>query len=182
MGKELGSALRDLARSLALADNRSGEAETVARQAVELAGNGLERAKAYLAIGEAYRHRRDQHSAIDGYLESIRWATTIGHYDCLIWSSLGLADSLFLQGKLEDLEQPLSTVEKILSDPHRHFPLETLHYRLSALALKIRQDGPIGNRQGARSLVAQYSKMGVTWPKRYMESILRSSFTVPKKF
>jgi hypothetical protein len=73
-----------------------------------------------------------------------------------------LADSLFLEGKLADLDRPFATVQKILSDPHRHFPLETLHYRLSVLALKIREDGPTGNRQAARSLVAQYLRMGVT--------------------
>jgi glycosyltransferase involved in cell wall biosynthesis len=179
---ELGSALRDLARSLALAGDRNGEAESVARRAIDLAGNGLERAKAYLALGEAYRHARNQDSAIDGYLESIRWATTIGHYDCLIWSSLGLADSLFLQGKLPDLDQPLSTVQKILSDPERHFPLETLHYQLSVLSLKIRQDGPDGKRRAAKSLLAQYSKMGVTWPNRYMESTLRGRFSLAKSF
>jgi hypothetical protein len=71
---------------------------------------------------------------------------------------------------------------KALLEETDGFPLETLHHGLSVLALKIRQDGPIGNRRAARSLLAQYSKMGVTWPKRYMESILRGSFKSPKKF
>lgn len=185
---QLGSTLRDLARSLALRGSGDGpgdaEGVEVAKESLELAGTALDRAKALLALGEALRHTGAYDESLSIYAESVRWSTTVGHYDCLLWASLGLSDVHYLRGDVAAAFVPLATVKAIVSDPDRQFPIENLHYGLSILALEFSESGRWSPQLARRSsaLLGRYGAMGVKWPVSYFRGLKEAAAPWPKRF
>ena len=176
-----GKACRDVARCIALLGGPEKEGLQWAHLSLDLASNNLEKAKCFLAIGEVFRHTNSAPRAVDAYSESVGWASAVGHYDCLLWAALGLADSQFLLAEYGRAEESLSKVRPIIEDADRRFPLESLHYQLSRSSLDfISRDGPEPDWE---SLVISYEELGVTWPREYIAKLReREHKHAPKRF
>ena len=178
---DLGSTHRKLARSLAL-NRQWRNAVTEAEAAIKLAEQSQnlgEQAKAHLACGEAHRHGFVQSSAIEEYKTAIDLASIRGDWDCFLWSALGLADSyslLDLRGEARDV---LNRVKRLLNQPGRRFPLESLHYRLSVAVLDV-VEGKV-DQQILDGIVAEYAQLSVDWPREYIAEILNIRKAVEPK-
>jgi len=176
------SATRSLARSLALG-GYCDEAVRYADDSLKSAkssGNRVAEAKSALALGEAFRHGRDEDRAIKWYETSKDLSRRAGHTDCYLWASLGLTDARFLkhdwQGSAESLEG-LSSFLHGRGDVH---PLETLHLRLSSQSLLIIDSK--GDPAEVMSLLAGYAHLGIDWPRQYIDALSNDPRTiVPRK-
>ena len=173
---------RKLARSLAL-DRQWRRAVQEAEIAVRVAQqdqNIDEQAKAHLACGEAHRHGFVQPSAVDEYKAAISLAATHGDWDCFLWAALGLGDSYTLMNAQSDSRDVLGQVERLLAQPGRRFPIETLHFKLSIAVLDF-MDGKI-DLGAFEPILDGYARLGVNWPSGYVAE-LRSArrATEPKR-
>ena len=136
--------------------------------------------KAALAIAEAYRHGLKQQEAIKWYAQAVETAQSVGNVDCYLWAALGLADSWFILDKANESSEILRPLQNYIKC-HRH-PLETLHLRLSLLAVACRYrrtldiDGEMGH------LVEEYRGLGILWPAQYVEWMKVGDFSKPKRF
>ena len=103
----------------------------------------LVRAKSALALGEAYRHGRNDDLAKTWYDQASDLSGRAGHVDCLLWSLLGLSDCAFLQDDLALATEILNRLGSFVqTETHTH-PLESLHIRLSLLAIAtVRKEAP----------------------------------------
>jgi tetratricopeptide (TPR) repeat protein len=178
--EHLGRAKRDLARSLALVGEWKPAVEA-AESAIELARaeqSILNQAKSFLALGEAHRHGFAQRGAIEAYETAVRYSARAGHNDCLLWSALGLADSFFLQGRLDEARDVTKRLAPIVHDRARRFPLETLHYDLTLSALDLRAEGW---SDALDELIFRYAELGVRWPEEYIKALRRGDYSMPKR-
>jgi glycosyltransferase involved in cell wall biosynthesis len=179
---EIESVLRLLARSLAL-KGLSDEAVIHATQALAMAQsrkNGVDEAKAALALGEAYRHGRNDDLAKTAYTRAGDLSGMAGHVDCLLWSLLGLSDCVFLQGDLSAAKEILTRLGGFLESTRHTHPLELLHTRLSQIAIAVVERRASDAEIGA--LVSDYEALGIRWPAEYFDAIKKPGITVPKRF
>lgn len=176
------SAMRSLSRSLALGGHWE-EAVDFACRASEIAVSREDvpsQAKSYLALGEAHRHGFAQKLARQAYYKAIKLSLETANYDCLLWSLLGLSDSLFLVKEIDELCETSEMIETILcNDEDQEFPLETLHYQLTEISLSIFH----GNHEedGKQDLLNEYAKLGIHWPERYLQTIMDNDYSTPKQ-
>jgi tetratricopeptide (TPR) repeat protein len=179
---EIASTKRKLARALALQGNWQ-EAREEAMESLTLAkaeGNALGRAKALLAIGEACRHGLNQVEAIQAYTDSRNLAGKAGHVDCYLWAALGLADSLFLVGEVEEAAASLERLQSFVANSNQGYPLEALHISLSRAVIAQFKGESGGNSLG--DIVSQYETLGVKWPRQYVAKVLGGDYLLIKKF
>lgn len=177
---QVGKSSRDIARCIALLGGPEDEGLKFANLSFALATNNLEKAKCLLAVGEVLRHTGNLPDATTSYSESVGWANAVGHYDCLLWAALGLSDCYFLLKDFKRSEECLLRVKPIVEDAERSFPLETLHYELSRLALSYANGSEILDAAW-ESVVQRYDVLGVAWPSRYVTQIRGRHFDAPKK-
>ena len=150
------------------------------QESLQTVSKPVERAKALLAIGEAYRHGGKQGEAIKHYTESRNLASILGHVDCYLWSALGLADSLFLLGELKESEALLTKLDGFVEEGNQRYPLEALHISLSrAVISKVAGDNVDSELD---SLIAKYEMLGVCWPRDYIARIRVNDYSIPKGF
>jgi glycosyltransferase involved in cell wall biosynthesis len=155
---------RDHSRTLSLA-GKADEAKSFAQLAIDNAGDDhLPRAKAMLAMGEAFRHSREYEEAINFYESAIRLARLAAHPDCLLWSYIALADAHALFGNIPAGLDSLLQAERIIAEPERIYPLETLNARFTRAVIDQKFDG-------VSILIQGYEQMGVPWPRRYVEDV-----------
>ena len=140
--------------------------------------DGEAEAKAALALGEVYRHGLDQDTAISWYAQSRHLALLAGNVDCFLWAVIGLSDSRFLLGEDEVAGEILHRINKFV-ETHPH-PLETLHIRLSILAIACRKGYDIAEE--GTNLVHEYNVLGIHWPKDYLDSLKANIYNQPKRF
>jgi tetratricopeptide (TPR) repeat protein len=180
--REIAGAKRRLARALAL-KGMWQEALKEATESLLLAKadrNALGEAKALLAVGEAYRHGFNQVEAIRAYTDSRNLAGKVGHVDCYLWAALGLADSLFLVGEVEESLASLRRLETFVQNSDQGYPLESLHISLSRLVIEMFEDVDVDDRLD--DLVARYETLGVQWPRTYVMRLRLGDRSLPKNF
>jgi glycosyltransferase involved in cell wall biosynthesis len=177
---QIGKSSRDIARCIALLGGPEDEGLKWANLSLALATNNLDKAKCLLAVGEVLRHTGNLPDATTSYSESVGWANAVGHYDCLLWAALGLSDCYFLQGDFKRSAECLLRVKPIVEDTERSFPLETLHYELSTLALSYANGSEVSD-EAWENVVRRYDGLGVGWPSQYVSQIRGRDFNVPKK-
>lgn len=166
-------AYRDHARTLALS-KQIEDALHFARMALDGAGEDLlPRAKAQLAIGEALRHGMEFDGAITAYQDAINLATRAGHPDCLLWSWIALADAQQCLNLPEDALKSIQAAERVLGEPGRTYPIETLHVLFSRAILE-------GNHDLLDDYITRYEKIGVPWPRVYRDAVVSKRNPGPK--
>ncbi|SFR79846.1 hypothetical protein SAMN05192580_0475 [Sphingomonas jatrophae] len=157
---------RSLARSLA----KTGDVA----EAVRLASEGLEMANAqgdarsignaHLALGEALRHARDEHTALAHYHQAIDFGSATGNRDSELWSWLGEASAHLQSGDIAQAETSLRVARSLVEDPTFEHPLETAHVALiGALA-----DVLSGNVVDDDAVLGRYRRLGIGWPESYL--------------
>lgn len=180
--REISSAKRKLARALAL----RGDWEEALKEATEsllLAKadrNAIGEAKALLAVGESYRHGLNQVEAIRAYTASRNLAGKAGHVDCYLWAALGLADSLFLVGEMEEALASLRRLETFVQNSNQGYPLEALHISLSCAVIERRKGADV--EAMLDDLVERYEIFGIRWPRTYVDHLRLGDQFIPKKF
>jgi len=175
------SVRRLLARSYALngsCDKAASEAMTALKMAKRNKDRSNE-AKSALALGEAYRHGNNIESAAKWYRDSQDLSGRAGHVDCLLWSLLGLSDCEFLQDRLELASHTLQRLASIIGQTQT-YPLESLHMRLSVLAIEIVKE--VADKKNIELLLADYRALGIRWPVEYFDSLIRNGSRTPKHF
>ena len=173
------SAQRKLARSLAPAGEWE-EAVSLADGSLQgSSGDPVDESKALLALGEAYRHGLNQEEAMRYYLEARNRAALSAHTDCWLWANLGMADSLFLIDDLDSAEKVIHAVIGYVRGSQQPYPLETLHARLSLMAVARVKGTP--DLAGERELLAAYDVLGIAWPQQYLVSLGMGTARVPKR-
>jgi tetratricopeptide (TPR) repeat protein/glycosyltransferase involved in cell wall biosynthesis len=175
----ISSSGRKLARALALL-GKCDEALDQAQKSLRTAEDPISRAKALLAIGEAYRHGRNHVEAIKNYTESRNLAGILGHVDCYLWAALGLSDSLFLLGERDDAESFLKKLEDFVLHGNQRYPLEALHIAFSRAVISRVNGNDVDTEIG--SLIEKYEALGVRWPRAYLDSVRAGDYSIPKKF
>jgi glycosyltransferase involved in cell wall biosynthesis len=177
------SVTRALARSLALS-GLCDEAVTWGTKALDSAkqrSDLIAQAKASLALGEAHRHGRSDPTAIKWYESARDLSGKAGHTDCFLWSVLGLSDSLFLKGEIGVAKTALARFSGFVKNPKHIHPLETLHLRLSDLAIALVEGNPLDQQVDA--LLDEYALLGIQWPREYLASLQATPrVLVPKRF
>lgn len=176
------STTRTIARAMAL-NGECSEALIHANNALKLASDRKDQiaiAKSHYALGQAYRHGRNDSLACEHYELAGDISSKSGHTDCFIWSILGQGDSLSLTGDMSKARDLFSNLEKFLGQHRVEHPLEMLHLKLSLTALDIAagQSAPAL----ANELLLDYESRGVMWPRGYLEAIASKGFTSPKLF
>lgn len=170
----MASCYQALARSLAFRSN-SVEALAIAQKSLDIALSAHSvraEGNAYLAFGEVYRHGYSLSDAIPNYEKAIKIAETIGNRDSFLWSALGLADALCLDGEYIRAKRVLERVGSIVKNAASRYPLEHLHWQLSKATLDY-----IENEIDDSELVGaaeQYDWLGISWPLVYTQNIIDS--------
>jgi tetratricopeptide (TPR) repeat protein len=179
----MSSCLRGLARSLALHSDlaqalvAAEDALAAAERANSLRGIG----NSHLAFGEAYRHGRQLPLAVEHYLKSLEYAERTANRDGTIWSALALADAYFMADDIERGQRALSEVASLVAPvPERH-PLEYLHWQLSDAAIQYSQLVVDATEAALVAAAAGYDELGISWPHRYVASLLAGE-RPPKRF
>jgi tetratricopeptide (TPR) repeat protein len=179
--QQLGPAKRKLSRSLALSGAwQEALSEANGSWLLSQGSPGSEKAKALLAIAEAYRHGLDQIQAIQVYSDSRERAAKSGHVDCYMWAALGLADSLFLVGEYGEASAILERLAGFIDEGRQRFPLERLHTELSRLVIGLREDREI--LPELDEVVTSYQRLGIEWVASYVDTVKAGDFTRPKRF
>lgn len=172
---------RALARSLAFTGPLQS-AQTAVSNAhlfAERGGDQSDIGNAYLAEGEVLRLGGLPQRAVGSYAAAADIARTLGNRDSLIWALLGEVDSHLLTGQAMTAKTALAELEgMVLPDPSRH-PLETLHFRLSAETQRVLAGEAVDSAE-LNDVVANYEKLGVLWPRGYVDSLLEGRILVPK--
>jgi tetratricopeptide (TPR) repeat protein len=168
----LASCYQALARSLAFIPNPS-EGASAAEQSLEIAtASHSIRAEgnAHLAFGEVYRHGGQWDNAITHYEKAIKIAETIANRDSFLWSSLGLADTLLLKGRYNEVEQVLDRIGEIVKNAPVHYPIEHLHWQFSKATVHYLE----GDITESELLYAaeRYDMLQISWPLRYARRII----------
>ena len=168
---DLGNLDRVLARSLAKLGDTS-EAVKSARDALARALEASDLralANARLALGEALRYE-DSSDAIAEYRKAVELARAIGNRDCQIWALLGLAALFVARGDLNDAEAVRNEVGALVTEPGYDHPLEMAHVQLldTLSNLVAKKSTDIG------ATIAAYDRLGVAWPKAYLEAAQES--------
>ncbi|WP_219152519.1 ATP-binding protein [Amycolatopsis sp. TNS106] len=174
----LASCLRALARSGAKAV-RTAPAVDAAREALDLATDcGAIGAigSAHLALGEVFRHGSNVEESLSEYSSAAEIATKIGDVDLLIWATLGKSDAYLLQGNLAQSEVALGAIRRILHEKESMHPLEYLHWRLSDAVISYLSSPTRFNFVEIRRAAAEYGKLGIEWPSRYVEEFQKDAF------
>jgi glycosyltransferase involved in cell wall biosynthesis len=180
--EKIDSVSRDLSRSLAL-EGLCDEAVIHGTNALESAkskGDKIAEAKASLAMGEAYRHGRNDVSAISWYSTAQELSGRAGHVDCYLWSALGRSDSLFLMGELHTSLETLAHLQTFLQRSGHTHPLETLHIRLSLCAINIAQG--MCDEADIKNILANYSDLDIVWPEEYFCLLQEHRTRIPRRF
>ena len=178
----LGSCYRALARSLAFTGPRE-RAVAAGEHALELAldsGSTTNVGNANLALGEAYRLGGVPADAVSFYEVAAQIGLTVGNKDSYMWAVLGMSDCHFLLRDFNTARQVLVPLGDILrSRPDQH-PLEYLHWRLSELTISLFEGADV--RDELVQIVAEYGRLGVTWPQEYLSSVMSEGSLSPKRF
>lgn len=176
------SVSRSLARSLAL----NGLCDEALKYATESHTSAKSRqdmfaeAKSALALGEAFRHGRNDAEATIWYTQSRDLSSRAGHTDCFLWSTLGLSDCAFLEGEIEKSRKCLNSIWQVIDNKAHIHPLETLHVRLSKLAIELLHGE---NSNELAQILKDYSSLGIRWPVDYFDMLSRQpKNVVPKRF
>jgi hypothetical protein len=122
----------------------------------------------------------NQVEAIRWYTDSRKLAATIGHIDCYLWAALGLADSLFLVGELDEADQVLARLKEHAETSVQRYPIEELHISFSRAVLASSRGIEIEAELDA--LVEAYLRLGVQWPRRFLEHVRKGDYALPKPF
>lgn len=166
------STQRDCARSYALEGIE--RCETFAQKAIALASTSnapMDIAKAYLALGECYRLCfKDFVASIDSYTVAIELAKQHGHYDCYIWTSLCISDSLILCKEYSSARDVLEDLRQIIDLPPKTFELEKMHQELGLHSLDLIEHKVI--TADMQLLCDKYESKGVAWPRTYLNALL----------
>jgi tetratricopeptide (TPR) repeat protein len=179
---EIAGAKRKLARALALqgawqeALKEATESLLLARADRDVLGE----AKALLATGEAHRHGLNQVEAIKAYTNSRYLSGKAGHVDCYLWAALGLADSLFLVGEIDEALVSLARLESFVKSSNQQYPLESLHISFSKFVIEKRKGGDVDPTLD--DIANNYQQLGVEWPRIYLDKLRNGDYSLPKKF
>jgi hypothetical protein len=124
--------------------------------------------------------RRLRAEAIKAYTLGRDLSGRAGNVDCYLWCALGLSDSVFLLGQGDEARQVLQAIESYFSGSTQKYPLESLHLRLSLLAVRHANGEPVAS--DLEETLANYHRLDVTWPDAYVKKLLAGDYSHPKKF
>ena len=114
------------------------------------------------------------------YSQSRELSQLAGHVDCFLWSALGLADSLFLQGEIVASTETLNELQAFLKQSGHIHPLESLHIRLSSCAIQIAQG--MDQTASIKELIDAYQSLGIAWPVEYFAMLRETRSRIPRRF
>lgn len=173
----------NLVRSLVFVGEWS-EGKKIGTGALELAKeNNLikTRGTCHFALAECYRYGELFSEAICEYNHSSKIAQQIANRDCFLWAQLGLADTYFMKGAIDEAVKSLMPVQDIVNAYQANYPLESRHWKLSIACIDFIKKSQKNNELHASA--SAYDALGISWPQEYIEALIKTPQSPqPKRF
>ena len=162
---------RTLARTYALSGDSQLAIENAAEavKSAEKLNSIRDLGNAHLAEGESYRFAEQYDLATNAYSKAIELANTTGNVDCLLWSTLGLADTYILNNDFESAEKACSAIKPLLENGETKYPIEFLHWNLCIYSIDFLKESE--SKIDLNVILTRYHDLKVSWPAEYIKDI-----------